>query len=111
MAIIDRDAFIPNLIAGWTLIAAAPRNEALFVREDDPISPEQLFYGARPAGARDIVIPPNRLGRPAYWLDWPEKFDHVLWIDFGVPGPVPPQLRLVATGSFFRLYRVARPGG
>ena len=109
LAVIDRDAFVPNLFSGWTQISPAPKNRARFVSQDDPLSPEQLFYGALPAADRTVVVPPNRLGRPAYWLDWPGKFDYVLWIDFAVPGPVPSQLQLIATGSFFRLYRVARP--
>ena len=53
---------------------------------------------------------PNGLGELAYWGDGPEHFDYVLWIDFGErPARVPESLQPVASGTFFRIYRVLRP--
>lgn len=102
LAIIDRNVFIPNLFTGWTLIKPAPRHAGRFVSQDDPIAPEHLHAGLDPS----VQPPPNRLGEAPYWPDWPEKFDYVLWIDFAATVDVPTNLRLLHTGSFFRIYRV-----
>lgn len=52
---------------------------------------------------------PDALGETPYWVDWPKKFDFVLWIDFSrSPAPLPEQLQPWASGSFFEIYRIVR---
>jgi len=107
LAVVDRGAFIPNLFTGWTQILPAARNAGLAISQDDPISPEQLRHGALPVAHRPpLPVTTNRLDEAPYWLDWPGKFEFVLWIDFGTAEDVPPVLTEVAKGSFFRIYRV-----
>jgi hypothetical protein len=108
LAIIDRNAFIPYLFTGWTTVAPGPRNAGRFASQSVPISPELLIDAAKPPANPAASGQPNILGEMPYWVGWPEKFEFVLWIDFGVPPPdLPGQLKPWAEGSFFHIYRVS----
>lgn len=107
LAIIDRDAFIPYLFTGWTTVVPGPRNTGRFQSSGLPISPKLLIDAALPR-ANPAAAQPNILGEMPYWVNWPEKFEFVLWIDFGVLPPyLPGQLKPWAEGSFFHIYRVS----
>jgi hypothetical protein len=109
LAVIDRSAFIPDMFIAWMTVDPAPRNEGLENIVAGIMTPELLNRSADPAESRALSVVPNQLDEMPYWADWPEKFDYVLWVDYGTtPLDVPHILEPVATGSFFHLYRVVR---
>jgi hypothetical protein len=96
LAVMDRDVFIPYQFTGWTTIKPALKPAELV----ESVSPE---WRQRYARIRNVV------GETHYALDWPEKFDYVLWIDFGERRELlPEKLKLVASGSFFQIYQIVR---
>ena len=110
LAVIDRSAFIPYLYSGWAPIDPTQRNAGLFQTQGNTITPEMLANSVTTAQMEPQYKKPNGLGELAYWGDWPEHFDNVLWIDFGEqPVRVPQNLQAIAIGSFFRIYRILRP--
>jgi hypothetical protein len=110
LAVIDRAAFLPYLFTGWTTIDVAPRNREVSQQQAEPMSPEALVKSVDPHQAETLKVGPNLLAERPYWRDWPRTFDFVLWIDFsGAPKPDLKQLRLLASGSFFNIYRVVKP--
>jgi hypothetical protein len=110
LAVIDRSVFIPYLYSGWTSIAPTPRNAGLFQTSGIPITPEALADPSTMIEAEPSNRKPNGLGEFPYWGNWPNHFDYVLWIDFGErPQQLPENLEAIASGSFFRIYRVLRP--
>ena len=110
LAVMDRAAFFPYLFTGWTTIDVTPPNEALSQRQAVPATPEELTKSADPDEATTIDTGPNFLGERPYWRNWPATFDYVVWIDFAKAGqPELKQLRRLASGSFFDIYRVVRP--
>ena len=110
LAVIDRSAFIPYLFTGWTPVAPTARNAGLFQTQSNPLLPDMLRQSAVVAPGDPANGIRNILGEPTYWSNWPQHFDFVLWIDFE-PGPASSlaTLQPLAQGSFFRIYRVARP--
>ena len=109
LAVIDRAAFIPSLFTGAAPVRPAPRNAGLFHTQTELLSPELLARSMTPEQMASLDVGPNFLGELPYWGVWPKNFDFVVWIDFGeTPTPELTPLRLVASGSFFRLYRVIR---
>ncbi|MGH7103439.1 MAG: hypothetical protein ACREFJ_13690, partial [Acetobacteraceae bacterium] len=110
LAVIDRAAFVPYVFTGWTTIAVAPRNRDIAESVGAPATPEDLREGADPAARQALDARRNFFGERPYWRDWPDKFDYVLWLDFGSrPNNVPPQLVPLARGSFFQIFRLQRP--
>lgn len=104
LAIIDRSAFIPNLFTGWTSVAPTSRNAGLFLSEAGPLSSTLLRQGV--SDDRAFSQPDSQ----PYWSNWPQHFDFVLWIDAdSQPDPGLAILEPVARGSFFCIYKVARP--
>jgi len=97
-AIIDRGAFVPGMITRWTALEPTARNAGMPDAQGHSLTPEELAAGVEPeCGA-------------GYWCGWPEKFDYLLWIDFGSrPAAPPAPLQLWAQGSFFTLYRIVAP--
>ena len=110
LAVIDRSAFLPYMFTGWTTIDVTPRNRDIAQRVGLPTTPDELRKSAAADGAgRTLDTGPDIYGDRPYWRDWPKRFDFVLWIDFGTrPQRLPHQLDVVAQGSFFAIYRVAR---
>jgi len=111
LAVIDRAVFMPYLFTGWTSVAPAARNAGLFQTQAVPLTPDMLRQSAVVELNDPLYSRPDFLGELPYWGNWPQHFDYVLWIDFGPPAePGLAALRPVAQGSFFRIYRVTRPG-
>jgi hypothetical protein len=109
LAVIDRAAFFPYLFTGWYTIDATQRNEAVAQAVAVPMTPGELTKSADPEQAKTLDTGPNFLGERPYWRDWPERFDFVLWIDFGgARKPELEQLQPLTSGSFFNIYRVIR---
>ena len=109
LSVIDRSAFVPYMFTGWTTIEVAPRNRKIAQRVGLPATPEELRKSADPDARNGLDTGPDIYGERPYWRDWPDHFDFVLWIDFGVrPQRVPRRLHPVAQGSFFEIYRVER---
>jgi hypothetical protein len=110
LAVIDRAAFLPSVFTGWKTLEVTPRNRQISQLGGwDPITPEQLTESVDPERAQTLNDISNSLIEPPYWRNWPQTFDFVLWIDFGVaPKPELRELQLVTSGSFFQIYRVVR---
>ncbi|HEX6841323.1 MAG TPA: hypothetical protein VF113_07335 [Stellaceae bacterium] len=112
LAIIDRSVSIPYFFTGWTPVRASPRNADVARTQSRLLTPEDLVESASPDWQPPAAEWPDEMGAMPYWRRWPEKFDFVLWIDFGQrPAPLPDKLQLVATGSFFKIYRIIRRTG
>jgi hypothetical protein len=111
LAVIDRAAFIPfNMFTGWTPIQPTPRNEGLFETQGWPLTTEMLVRSAEPEQTTSIESPAVSPAGPTYSEGWPGTFDYVVRIDFSHASDLHLQtLQLVATGSFFQIYRVIRP--
>lgn len=108
VAVIDRDAFVPILFTGATIVSPAPALLASSTPTGPPLHLSDLMYGLGrkddPAGDEG-----NGQGGRLYWLGWDTKFDYVLIRHFGNrPAMLPPNLRLVATSSVADLYRIDR---
>jgi hypothetical protein len=110
LAVIDRSAFIPYLFTGLTTIVPAQRNVGLFTATGGPLKLPDLARGKTANPATMVTDPPDVVPRVPYWDNWPANFDYVVSIEAGPPsltelGILDP----VAVGSFFGIYRVARP--
>lgn len=106
VAVIDRDAFVPNLFTGQGTVRPAPAMRTSSTPHGPPLSLSELMdgFGRKddPAGDQG-----NGLGGRIYWLDWQDKFDYVLIEHFGTrPVAVPNILHLVATSPVADLYRI-----
>jgi len=98
LAIIDRSAFVPGMITRWTSVEPTARNAGMPDAQGRSLTSDELAAGVEPEC------------RAGYWCRWPEKFDYLLWIDFGHrPAALPAHLQLWAQGSFFTLYRIIAP--
>jgi hypothetical protein len=74
-----------------------------------PATPAELAASAAPR-QRSGAVPHSVLGELRHWRNWPNTFDFVLWINVSHEPPVlADRLQLWASGSFFRIYRIARP--
>lgn len=110
LAVIDRSAFIPYLFTGLTTIHPTARNAGLFETQGGPLTPAALWASASRRRMGALATTPNILGELPYSVDWPKHFDFVLWIDFGQkPAIDPTLLQPLAVGSFFQIYRIAKP--
>jgi hypothetical protein len=109
LAVIDRSAFIPYLFTGWTPVRPTPRNAVISESQGKPATPAELAASAAPR-QRSGAVPHSVLGELRHWRNWPNTFDFVLWINVSHEPPVlADRLQLWASGSFFRIYRIARP--
>jgi hypothetical protein len=110
LAVLDRSVFLPYIFTGWTTVDVAPRNAAISQPAGGPMTPAELAQTADPEAANLLIAVPNMLGQIPYWRNWTQTFDYLLWMDFGVtPQPRPDRLQLVASGSFFEIYKINRP--
>jgi hypothetical protein len=109
LAVMDRDAFIPYQLTGWTPIKPTLRNAGRFVSQDVPLKPEELVESLSPEWQQRYAGVRNVHGETHYALNWPEKFEYVLWINFGQRQELlADKLKLVASGSFFDIYQILR---
>jgi hypothetical protein len=106
VAVIDRDAFVPNLFTGLSIVRPAPELKASSTPAGPPLNMSDLAEGF---GRKDDPTGDNANGSGGriYWLGWETKFDYVLIEHFGNRPEAPPGvLRLVATSSVADLYRI-----
>ena len=109
LAVIDRSVSVPYFFTGWTPLRANPRNAEVARTQSRLMTPDDLVESASPDWQPPAAQWPDHMGAMPYWRHWPATFDFVLWIDFARrPAPLPDKLRLVATGSFFKIYRIIR---
>lgn len=109
LAVIDRSAFFPYLFTEASPIAVAARSQAMSQAVAVPITPEQLVKSADPREAQSLAARSDVYGQRPYWRDWPRTFDYVLWVDFaGTAQPRLAQLRPIALGSFFAIYKIVK---
>jgi hypothetical protein len=111
LAVIDRAIYIPlNMFTGWTPLQPNPRNKGLFRTQGVPLTRELLVKSAAREQPATFDSVPNLFGELPYFGGWPNNFDYVLYIDFGYRSDLHLEaLQLVATGSFFQIYRVIKP--
>jgi len=111
LAVIDRSVFMPYLFSGWTSVSPTARNAGLFQTSAPPLSPEDLATAAKMDEPDSPYAKPDLRGELPYWRDWAKHFDYLLWVDFGSDLPLPQDAKLapVATGSFFKIYRIVGP--
>jgi hypothetical protein len=95
LAVIDRSAYVPTFFSTWTVVEPTARNGGRAPSDTSTPRPNEL------------AVESDSSCDPEYLCHWPEKFDYLLWIDYGErPSPLPAHLATVATGSFFTIYRV-----
>ena len=99
LAVIDRSVMLPTLFTDSTKqpLRVTPTYAALDVPFGHPLPLQILQSG----------IGGTHPGRPAYWQGWPDRFDYLLYLrpEFE-DNPVPAHLQELASGSFFRIYRI-----
>jgi hypothetical protein len=106
-AVIDRAAFVPDIFIAWMTVDAAPRHAGQHQIAGTPVEPDLLRRSADPSSARTLAAGPDIFGDMPFWRDWPQRFDYVLWIDYGIaPTDLPAMLKPIAHGSYFHLYRI-----
>jgi hypothetical protein len=106
LAVIDRDAFVPNLFTGLGTVRPAPELRAASTPNDSPLSLSELADGLGRSDAPAEDLPNGRGGR-IYWWGWDHKFDYVLILHFDSrSAAVPGILQRVATSSAADLYRI-----
>jgi hypothetical protein len=106
VAVIDRNAFVPNVFTNNTILHIAPSLRA----SSTPIGQAPRISDlADGLGRSDTpgVDQADGMGGRVYWLGWEKKFDYVLILHRGVaPAMLPPNLRQVATSPVATLYRI-----
>ena len=109
LAVIERDVFTPTQ---FTNRAAQPVQASPGLRDIDvpfgkPISPEMLSAALDPGRSAELeAMARARLTYP-YWKDWPERFEYLLYVNWGVyANPAPRYLRSVVKGSFFEIFEI-----
>jgi hypothetical protein len=109
VAVIDRDAFVPNLFTGTTIVSPVPALRMSSTPQGPPLHMSDLGNGL---GRSDDRAGEQAMGgERIYWMGWEDKFDYVLIVHFGVrPAPMPANLRLVTTSSVADLYRIDKVG-
>jgi hypothetical protein len=106
LAVIDRDAFVPNLFTGLGTVRPAPELRAASTPNDSPLSLSELADGLGRSDAPAEDLPNGRGGR-IYWWGWDHKFDYVLVLHFdSSSAAVPGILQRAATSSVADLYRI-----
>jgi hypothetical protein len=109
LAVIERDAYLPNLFKEPMLpVAAQPYRKMIDVPFSHDIYLTELIEGADP------VKGPEMLGHDVgdydgshnFWGDWPHHFDYAVELHWGVRSTLPPQLKLIKSGQIFSIYRI-----
>ena len=108
VALIDRDAFLPFLVTGISIV------------HPTPLMRSSSAAGGRPLHLSDLKDSSSRQDDSAedqadaeslrvYWSGWEHKFDYLLIQHFGQrPTALPANLQPVATSSVADLYRIDR---
>jgi hypothetical protein len=115
LAVVDRQVFTPGL---FTNPSAQPMRAATRHRDIDPVNPARrlsvpmFVAGADPEAAADQRARAAAHGEIAFWAGWPQHFDYVLVVRY--PGVGRARLEdlpliVVASGTYFDIYAVAKP--
>ncbi len=109
VALIDRDAFIPDLFTNLGTVHTTPRMRALVSTNGYRLGPAELVQGLRRRDDPNVDIVDGYGGR-VFWMGWERKFDYLLVIQYGaridnLPGP----LRLDGRNAVGDLYRIMPP--
>jgi hypothetical protein len=107
LAVIERDAFSPQLFTGLVQVRAAPRRERLDSYNAAPLVGAMLREGLAP----DFITRfDGRILGPyvrVYWADWPARFDYLIAFEpFSAPPEVGRHLREIARTSDLMIYRI-----
>ncbi len=110
LAVIERSVFLPTMFTGHVGIDAATAVRHLDTPNGVPLSRDILREYVDPATSRfPLGYHVNRYFW-VYWTGWPMHYDYALSIRFAnETNPDPTRLQPVARGSFFDIYRVAKP--
>jgi hypothetical protein len=106
LAVIDRDAFVPNLFTWSMTVRPAPAMLASSTPLGSPLSLSDLRAGF---GRRDDpgAAQGDGLGGRVYWMGWENKFDYLLYEHFGHrSAALPDNVRLLSASSVADLYRI-----
>jgi hypothetical protein len=112
LAVIDRDAFEPNLFASYLgVVHPKPEFKMISTPRGHPYpNVAQLVdgYGQVFDPHADIS---DGLGGRIYWLGWQRNFDYVLVMHYrSRPASLPGILQLVASSNIADLYAIGKPG-
>jgi hypothetical protein len=110
VAVIDRDAFVPYVFNGLTTMRMQPPFLLSSTPNGFPLTPQQLRDNVTTTDQGGARVPAGEAGGSAlYWRGWPDKFDFVLVMRFGLdPGRLPDDLVPVAHSADLDLYRIAK---
>jgi hypothetical protein len=110
LAVIERDAFYPNLHKQPMMtVHATALTAPISPHEAPPITDRSLWTGLATTIGGVARSRTDAAGRVAYWVDWPRHYDMAIGLHFGAMPLLPPGLVPVHHGSFFTVYRVMRP--
>jgi hypothetical protein len=106
LAVIDRDAFVPTLFTGTTIVSPAPELLRSSTPAGLPPSVSELMVSLDHSGTSSGPQFDDA-GHYIYWSRWEDMFDYILIRHLGNRAEVSlPYLRLVATSSIADLYRI-----
>ncbi len=105
IAMIERSALVTTAftVLGKQVLQVKPEyRDSVDTEDGTPPSIAQLLVAA------DRPLPTM----PAFWRNWPERFDYlyILFTEDDAPNPDPRRLALIADGDRFQLYRIIKPG-
>jgi hypothetical protein len=107
---VEASIFVPTLFTaeGRQPISVQPAYRAIDSPHVKPMPIDLLVAAADPDSVDQIFRRRSRDNANYYrFAGWPEKFDYVLMLDFGVPrNPMPERLKPVHRGSYFTLYAI-----
>lgn len=113
LAIPERCVFVPQMakLPDQQPVLAASAMQGIDGGTALPLTLAELDQGADRDASRRLRAQPQPGAQRAYWADWPDHFDAVLFVHWGRPDLTlrPDLLTLVARGSFFDLYRLRHP--
>ena len=109
VALIDRDAFIPDLFTSLGTVHATPRMQPLVSTNGYRLGPTELVQGFGKRDDPQVEVVDGYGGR-VFWLGWERKFDYLLVIHYGdrIDG-LPGKLQLAGRNAVGDLYRIMPP--
>jgi hypothetical protein len=109
LAIIERDAYVPFLFKHKMMpVEAAPALRAIDTSIGKPVDLVDFVEGADPVKGPAMLGTLSNGGVHNYWGDWPRHYDYAVELSFGAGPILPTELKLVAKGEFFNIYRIGR---
>jgi hypothetical protein len=113
-AVVDRGAFVPLVFTGRGMqpIRATQRYRPLDAGSGIPVPPELLDMAAQPEPSDRLRQLLDEKQIPGYFVDWPHRFDYLVFLHQGCRSPIEPgHLLELSDGSFYTLYRVLPGSG